>query len=555
MDAGGAAQEKDPGPHLLLLHRYYTETKRVNGKPKLVKQVYLGPAEEIYRRLMSAQAPEPLEVEKLAFGGVAALWDQVQELGLREIIDEVVGMRADRQISVGTYLVVGLINRALEPTSKNGIPRWMGRTILPRLVGLPAEAFDSQSFWDAMDLVREEHIAEIEERVWLRVLQRYHVLTDLLLYDTTNFATHIDTFTPCQLPQRGKAKQGSTNQRLVGLALACTSGLGLPFLHQVYEGNRHDARLFPGLMQKIVARYLRLRTEAESVTLVFDKGNNSAPNLEWAAMNKVFCIGSLKPSHYPQFLEVPLSWFKERAGECRLYRTKAMVLERRRVVVVVYNPKTAARQREVFHRKLEAATRELERRFYTDRVGAAKEEALLERYRRYLEEKKLAEYLQLKIKTDKCGLPVLEIKPDKRAIARKERTFGKTILFSDREDWSSERIMKAYNEKYLVEENFRFLKDRHYLRFEPVYHWTDQKIRVHAFMCVLALLVVRLLQYRLWRAGERLSIPLLLEELDDITEVTLLYPGPRVVRKMARLSAVQTRLWELFELAKYQAPG
>jgi hypothetical protein len=93
------------------------------------------------------------------------------------------------------------------------------------------------------------------------------------------------------------------------------------------------------------------------------------------------------------------------------------------------------------------------------------------------------------------------------------------------------------------------------LRFEPVYHWTDQKIRVHAFMCVLALLVVRLLQYRLWRAGERLSIPLLLEELDDITEVTLLYPGPRVVRKMARLSAVQTRLWELFELAKYQAPG
>ncbi len=87
--------------------------------------------------------------------------------------------------------------------------------------------------------------------------------------------------------------------------------------------------------------------------------------------------------------------------------------------------------------------------------------------------------------------------------------------------------MKAYNVKYLVEENFRFLKDRHYLRFEPVYHWTDQKIRVHAFMCVLALLVVRLLQYRLWRAGVPLSIPLLLEELDDITEVTLLYPGPR----------------------------
>lgn len=68
----------------------------MNGKPKLVKQVYPGPAEEIYRRLMSAQAPEPLEVEKLAFGGVAALWDQVQRLGLRKIVNEAVPQGSGR---------------------------------------------------------------------------------------------------------------------------------------------------------------------------------------------------------------------------------------------------------------------------------------------------------------------------------------------------------------------------------------------------------------------------------------------------------------------------
>lgn len=129
--------------------------KRVNGKPKLVKQVYLGLAEEIYRRLILAQAPETLEVEKLAFGSVAVLWDQVQCLELREIIDEVVPQESGQQISVGTYLVVGLINRALDPTSKNDIPPGSCKTILPRLSGLPAEAFDSQSFWDAMDLVTE----------------------------------------------------------------------------------------------------------------------------------------------------------------------------------------------------------------------------------------------------------------------------------------------------------------------------------------------------------------------------------------------------------------
>ncbi len=73
-------------------------------------------------------------------------------------------------------------------------------------------------------------------------------------------------------------------------------------------------------------------------------------------MNKVFCIGSLKPGHFPQFLEVPLGRFEERAGECRLYRTKAMVFEHQQVVVVVYNSRTFVRQRELFHRKLQDAT-------------------------------------------------------------------------------------------------------------------------------------------------------------------------------------------------------
>ena len=150
---------------------------------------------------------------------------------------------------------------------------------------------------------------------------------------------------------------------------------------------------------------------------------------EWATMNKVFCIGSLKPSHFPELLKVPLAWSREQAGECRLYRTKAMVLERPRVVVVVYNPKTATRQRELSHRQLQDATRDLERRFYAETASGIKEKTLLERYRRYLQEKKLADYLQLKIKTNKCGQPALEIKPDKRAIAQKEKTFGKNILF------------------------------------------------------------------------------------------------------------------------------
>lgn len=536
------------------IYYYYTETRRINGKPKLVKQVYLGPAEEIYRRFTQAAAPDPLEVEKLSFGGVAALWGEVQRLGLIEAIDQVVPQHPNRQISVGTYLVVGAINRAVQPTSKNGVGRWMKRTVLPRMLKLPAEAFDSQSFWDAMDLVEERHIPLIEERVWEKVLGCYQVLTDVLLYDTTNFATHLDSLTvACQLAQPGKSKDGKDGRRLLGLALACTQGLGLPVLHQVYPGNRHDARLFPQAITALVERLRRLNTQTEGVTLVFDKGNNSGPNVQLVNGEKLACVGSLKPSHFPRFLKVPLSRYTERAGECLLYRTRARVFEAERVVVVVFNPATQKRQAQTFHRQLELARKELERRFREDGPGRAKDEVLAQQYTTYLEKKGLAPYLKVKI-TGKRRRKLL-LQPVKRAITSREKTFGKTILFCDREDWSSQKIMETYNQKYLCEENFRFLKARHYLRFDPVYHWTDQKIRVHALMCVLALLLVKLLLYRLKQEGLELNVNLLLDELNDIDEVVLMYPEKRVCRKLTKMSSVQARIFAALDLATYAPSG
>jgi len=533
------------------IYYYYTETKRVNGKPRLVKQVYLGPADVIYKKLESAEAPEPLEVEKRSAGAVTALWDQAQRLGLVDLVDEVVPQGPRREISVGTFLVVGAINRAVNPTSKEGVGRWMDKTVLPRLVKEAGRAFDSQSFWDAMDLVKDKHIPKIEEELWQRVLEQHDVLTDVLLYDTTNFVTHIDTFTPCTLAQRGKAKSGADDKRLIGLALACTQGLGIPFLHKVYEGNCHDARLFSGVMIEIVERYQRLRTEAKEVTLVFDKGNNSEFNLGWSNEWGAFCVGSLRPSSYPELLTVPLKKFTEEAGGRLLYRTEAEVLGRRRVVVVVFNPQTFARQRAVFQRKIDRLSRELQREFTKDICAQETNRALAAKYQGTLDKKGWGTYLKAVVRGTTPLKRRLELMPRKREIHKKEQTLGKLILFADREDWTSEQIMWAYNDKYLVEENFRFLKDRHYLRFDPVYHWTDHKIRVHALMCVLGLLLVKLLQLRLAEAGEPLSVKLLLDELNDITEVVLVYEGPRVVKRLAKQSSVQARLWQELGLSTY----
>jgi transposase len=129
------------------------------------------------------------------------------------------------------------------------------------------------------------------------------------------------------------------------------------------------------------------------------------------------------------------------------------------------------------------------------------------------------------------------------------------ILFADRDELSSQQILDGYHGKNVLEENFKFLKDRHYLHFEPVYHWTDQKIKVHALMCVLGLILVKLLLYRIAQANLSMSLPVLMEELQDMKKIILIYPQGQVKEKISKLSTIQKGLFRLFNLSKYIDPG
>jgi transposase len=76
--------------------------------------------------------------------------------------------------------------------------------------------------------------------------------------------------------------------------------------------------------------------------------------------------------------------------------------------------------------------------------------------------------------------------------ALKVRKLGKSILFTDRFDWTNEKIVGAYHRQYHVEDAFQQMKDTKYLSFRPIYHFTDAYIRVHALYCVIALTLASL---------------------------------------------------------------
>jgi hypothetical protein len=131
------------------------------------------------------------------------------------------------------------------------------------------------------------------------------------------------------------------------------------------------------------------------------------------------------------------------------------------------------------------------------------------------------------------GLPRLRLQFRKGEYRKLKSTLmGKTILFTDHgQDWTDERIVLAYRAQHHVEADFRRLKDPRYLSFRPSFHATDQKLRVHAFYCVLALMILDLLRRKLAQSGILLSIVEMTSQLTEIYEVTLLCPAPQHLKK------------------------
>lgn len=136
-----------------------------------------------------------------------------------------------------------------------------------------------------------------------------------------------------------------------------------------------------------------------------------------------------------------------------------------------------------------------------------------------------------------------------------DEIFGKRILFTDRQDWSIAQVVAGYRSQWNVEADFRQMKDPKVVSFSPMFHWTDQKIRVHVTHCVLALMTARLMVREAAQAKMAMSVRELLSTLGDIEETVLLYQGdrgrPRARRMLTEMTPTQQRLYDLFGLDAY----
>jgi transposase len=129
-------------------------------------------------------------------------------------------------------------------------------------------------------------------------------------------------------------------------------------------------------------------------------------------------------------------------------------------------------------------------------------------------------------------------------------TFGRLVLMTDRHNWSTAEIIRAYHGQSAVEAAFAHLKDPMHLALRPQRHWTDQKLHVHVFTCVLGFLLASLLHLRARRANAPYaSMESLIEALGRVRRVMI------VRRSAARTGKPSERTtYQLEEIEPEMAP-
>jgi transposase len=489
-------------------HLYWSivESRRINGKPRPVILAYLGRAEDLLKRLTEGI---PQKVKSYSHGAVATLLDLAEELQVVDIINRHLP-DSSKEIrdgfTVGGSLLLSAVGRACHPTSKmNWYEGFAKQTSLSHLLRRSLVKLDSQHFWDQMEAVPVPVIPLIEEDLVSKVIETEKVQLDTLFCDMSNFFTYIaSTNEHCTLAQRGRNKQKRIDLRQLGLLLLVSRRDYLPLLHKIYQGNLQDRTIFKEHFQQMIQRFKALSGSLEQITLVFDQGNNSRATLR-DVDREIHFVGALSLCHHKGIIEkANSSMYRVSISnkEIDCYRTRTQIWGLDLTVVVYISEKLLQGQiRGIGQniKKLFAALDSLKEKIRLPvRQGPKRtQKTLEERIRILIASHDLEDLIcwDLQEVAEHTFDLTFEI-DENRFKTLQENRLGRRILITNRHDWSEEEILSAYWGQAQVEYAFKTMKNPFHLALRPQYHWTDQKIEVHGFICLLAFLLSMVLYKR-----------------------------------------------------------
>lgn len=449
----------------------------------------------------------PIEYESArAFGDVFALHALWQELGFGDAIRR--ALRSSRRSFDAEALVrVMVFNRLCAPDSKLGCLQWLETVAIP---GIP-QSISHDQLLRTMDALMDRTEA-VEAQIAKQMRPMLDQQLSVVFYDLTTVRIHGTGEVPEDVRAFGMNKEtgGIARQFVLGVV---QSAEGLPLMHTVHPGNMAETKTLQGMLRQVLKRF-----PVERVILVADRGLLSLDNVA-----ELTALAEASARKLQFILAVPARRYVELGGTLEGMCFSDGLAEgtfANHRLVVAHDPERAAEQSarrreriqvlEAFAEKL-VGKLEAQDGGQTERGRRATDRGAYSRFQRAVAEAELTRFIKADYQADRFSYSV-----DEDAIRRAEIFDGKLVMMTSVTDFSAAEIVHRYKSLADIERGFRVLKSD--LEIAPVYHRLPERIRAHALICSLALILYRVMRMRLKAHGSMVSPKTALELLRRIQQ-------------------------------------
>ena len=509
----------------------------------------------------------PENAEHLSSALICAYLDIFEELDLVGIINEQTAKKRSQGLTPGHYLLFCILNRLTAPKSKRQLESWFEGTLLTEIYPDAAEKLTSQHIWNHFTYFNKDILKEIFFNLLQAVQQAYGDTKGTFLLDATNFYTYIGDHPLNTLPKRGHNKEKRKHLNQINFTLVIDQEKEFPVYYKTFPGNVPDSKHFAEILPEISEWFQKLNPlqPKPTVTLIFDKGNNSLEAMKIIDQNKWDYIGSLRPSMFKDLLKEPYTEFSKiydtkKKHVVYAFRREAKVYTgERRVIIITFDEN-------VHNKRLHTLEYHLAKRFDELREFSILKLNTKPQWRDPAKISKHIDTQILKQKDFKKIITVILENTIKSATNYQElrwgldaeqftdqvKTFGKSIIFSNKLDWSTKEIILGYRSQFKVEHKFRAMKSTDYIKTRPIFHWRDRNIRVHIYICMLAVMGQALLKLRFKQAKLKGSFLELVADLEKIHKINLIYDKGRYKKAIKpQLTQNQKKIVSKLNLARY----
>lgn len=439
--------------------------------------------------------------------------------------------KTEVEIDVALLTKIMVINRLKEPKSKLGVQEWYEDNIF--LEDIKDKKFPVHQFYRALEYLHNIKY-QLESWVYYNLCDLFNQKVTLVFYDLTS--TYFEG-TQCPISVHGNSKDHRPDLKQIQLGLLINDE-GIPIGHKVFLGNTSDKSTVPEVLEELKHKYC-----IKKLIFVGDKGLVSASNLNEIGSQGYEYILNLKLRKSNEVKEILK--FGDDLSTYTKVKENLLIKEHRLAklrYLFCYNPENAPLDKASRERRIKKAETGLKKILSWTKKGKTKpEKEVVAKVERLLNKTFSQKYFEYGYDRKQGLTYQLLTKPIKDEL----RLDGKFILKTNSLKITQEEIVFGYKTLVDVEVAFREIKD--FLRLRPIYVHSEESVRGHVFVCVLAYLIEKLLERELKNKDIELSAQKALAELKKIKLTTDIL-GNTKLRIRSNLSSQQEKILKKLDI-------